>query len=187
MKNPLFVSKRIAFIICGALFLLSCGDAGIGFNISKEVPIATTVTLNTGFGGEITESLLSYNLDDISAFDDALDGSAIIESIQLNELSYEIGNITPDASLEVDLFNFSISADGAPVVLPIEIPELTSRSKTSIVINDTDLSSLSNQLLNAGTLDTDVTLDLDDLADLPPSITMEIVIYVDVTIRARDL
>ncbi len=202
MKNPLLIFNRIASVLCCVIFMLSCGDAGIGFNVSKELPVTISdITIpipDIDAPDEIADLLddvdppsesLNYNLNEVGAFDDALGDFQGFSSddILVNEMSYEITNISSTEEVNLDVLRITVNIGGSDLVLLEQTDVLSNQSKTPISLTDAQRSSIVDELLNAEQVNASVVFDLAEIPDSGEDIIFDFSLYFDVTLKARDL
>ncbi len=196
MKNPLLLFKRVALSVCCAILMLSCGDAGIGFNVSTEFPVTVPVTIEIPtVPSEIADLLdvnppseqFNYNLNEVGAFDDALGDLGGQDNIIVNELSYEIENISSSEEVPLDELTITINVGGAPLEIFRQTNTLTNQSKSPITLTDTQRSSIVNELFSSDRIDAQVVFDLSDIPDSGEDLVFDFTLYFDVTLKARDL
>lgn len=196
MKNPLLFFNRMALTVCCAILMLSCGDAGIGFNVSTEVPVTVPVTIEVPtVPSEIADLLdinppseqFDYNLNEVGAFDDALGDLGGQDNIIVNELSYQIENISSSEEVPLDELTISITVGGAPLEIFRQTNTLANQSKTTIALTEDQRTSIVNELFNSDRIDAVVVFDLSDIPDSGEDIVFDFTLYFDVTLKARDL
>lgn len=196
MKNPLLFFKRVALSLCCAILMLSCGDAGIGFNVSTEFPVTVPVTIEIPtVPSEIADLLdinppseeFNYNLNEVGAFDDALSDLGGQDNIIVNELSYEIENISSAEEVPLDELTITINIGGAPLEIFRQTNTLSNQSKSPIALTDAQRSSIVNELFNSDRIDAQVVFDLSDIPDSGEDLVFDFTLYFDVTLKARDL
>lgn len=196
MKNC-FKLQRGAILAFCALLLFGCGDAGIGFNVSKEFPVEVPITIEIPtVPSEIADLLdvnppseaFNYNLNEVGAFDDALDGlGGSADNIIVNELSYEITEISAAEEAPLDELTISVNIGGAPLEIFRQTDQLTNQSKTPITLTEAQRSSIVNELFNSDRVDATVVFDLSDIPSSGEDLVFNFTLYFDVTLRARDL
>lgn len=176
--------------------MLSCGDAGIGFNVSTEFPVTVPVTIEIpSVPSEIADLLdinppseaFNYNLNEVGAFDDALGDLGGQDNIIVNELSYEIENISSAEEVPLDELTITINIGGAPLEIFRQTNTLTNQSKSPITLTDEQRSSIVSELFNSDRIDAEVVFDLSDIPDSGEDLVFDFTLYFDVTLKARDL
>ena len=196
MKNPLRIFNRMALTVSCAILMLSCGDAGIGFNVSTEFPVTVPVTIEIPtIPSEIANLLdinppseeFNYNLNEVGAFDDALGELGGQDNIIVNELAYEIQNISASEEVPLDELTITINVGGSPLEIFRQTNTLANQSKTPITLTEAQRSSIVNELFNSDRIDASVVFDLSDIPDSGEDLIFDFTLYFDVTLKARDL
>ncbi|MFT4736298.1 MAG: hypothetical protein ACI8QD_000176 [Cyclobacteriaceae bacterium] len=167
-----------------AAMLFSCGEAGVGFNLSKNLPVTIPVSFpaagfdianfNPPASPPISEE---YDLSDLG--EDIND----IPEVLINELAFEISGIS--AAEEVDLDNLTIDlilSNNSRISLVPTLSRLENQALTVI------LSSPNPQLEQlASTLITDKRIAFEvifDFAEIPTvDLEFEYNLYFDVTAK----
>lgn len=179
-----------------SLIFMSCGEEGIGFNVSKEFPVDVPIDLpipGNPLGGLIDvdpeATSFDYDLSEVGGFDDALgelnDGGDVV----VNNLAYEITGVDADEELDLDELSISINLPSGAITIPLAQGTLSNLSKTDIPLTETQKASIVDELLNNERIDADVVFDLAELPADPNDrvILFDFVIYFDVTLKARNL
>ena len=196
MKKPLLLFKRIALNLCAAVVMLSCGDAGIGFNVSSEFPVTVPVIVEIPTIQSDIDALLNvnppsreftYNLNEVGAFNDALGELNRQDNIIVNEVAYEIENISASEEAPLDVMSITLTVAGAPLEVFRQTGTLTNQSKTLIELTDAQRSSIVNELFNAERIDAEVVFDLSAIPDSGEDLIFDFTLYFDITLKARDL
>ena len=199
MKNRIKFRRAAILPFC-ALILLACGDAGIGFNVSKEFPITVeNITIPIPDTPDAIADLLddvdppsqsfNYDLNEVGAFDDALDDFSNFTSddIIVNLMAYEIQNIIAAEEVNLDVLSITVNIAGTPLTLFEQTDVLTNQSKTAISLTEAQRSSIVDELLNAERIDATVLFDLADVPTNGEDIIFDFTLFFDVTLKARDL
>ncbi|MBV6644365.1 MAG: hypothetical protein KI790_02890 [Cyclobacteriaceae bacterium] len=191
MKRTLFVA-----VIAASLFASSCGEAGLGFNVSKEWPIDFPVDFPTGdfvglpgFDPPALEA--DYRLDDIDDFADALEDLDNSGAIVFNTMSYEISGVSTAEEFELDDVSVTVVLADNSTIEIFNFPDppagqdkvLTNISKTEIPLSSNELERLQQSLTTGGRIGTRVAF---DFAEAPTTdIEIDFRLFFDVTLRAR--
>lgn len=174
-----------------AAMLLSCGEAGVGFNVSTEAPLSTSFDIDIPTTPEGLNDLLninppsqqlSYSLDGVDAFADDLDD---LGDVVINAIYYQISDIEGE-ELNIDLDEFSITLIAGATQLPLVSQTnslLSNVAKTEIDLTQSQLDNLRDQLLGGGEIGAAVVF---DLASIPAGLTnlsIDYDMFFDVTIK----
>jgi hypothetical protein len=189
MKN-LFLA---AFI--GAISF-SCGDAGIGFNVAKEFPIDVPIDLpipGNPFPGVIDidpdASSFQYDLTEIGAFDDALDGLDDLGAIIVNGISFEVNGVDPEEELDLDELRLDIILPSGTLTFPLITGKLENKPKTSITLTQAQKESIVEELFNAKEISSEVVFDLGSIPTDPEdrTVSIDFTAHFDILLKARNL
>lgn len=190
MKNSLFkngVFRNTLFLTIMSLFLFSCGDAPVGFNVSKNFPVALPVTFDAsfiagipGFNPPAIEA--PYDLESVPGFEDALAESDF--EIVFNDMSYEITDVSAAEEFDLDEIVFSVAITGGPTLDLVQVTgRLTNIPETPMGLTQTERDQLRDALSGTGGFTTSVTF---DFAEAPTTnIDINVNILVDVTLKVR--
>ncbi len=189
--------KNLTIITALAILACSCGDAGVGFNVGKEFPIAIPIEFSDipdgipdGFGNfnpPAFEESVDYTLAKVDAFDGIDIGEVVVKGF-----AYEIRGIEAIANenIEVEAMSLVFSANNNAFAT-IDIASqfngniFENISKTALNENEFDADVLSGLLLQGGVIKGEVTF---DFAEVPTTnFDFEFVLYFDVLLKARDL
>ncbi|MDH5608416.1 MAG: hypothetical protein OEY56_02970 [Cyclobacteriaceae bacterium] len=182
MKQPYI------FIACLGWIMFSCGDAGVQFNVSKELPVsapfnvpipADPLDLQNLLDVNPPSQTISYSLSNVTAFSDASQNNQI-GAVVFNGMSYEISGIDSlEAGISLDEFSIFIDT----IQLTTQAGNLANSGKVALTTQHA--SSIEAQLLAGNPIDARVVF---DLASIPPGIdtlNFDFTLYFDVTIKAR--
>ncbi len=197
-KNPL--SLLLAILVLTLTF--SCGEEGIGFNVSKEFPVDVPISIDIpdpdvdpGALDLINDLLnvnppsetIDYNLNEVGAFDDALDGLGDEESIQVNGLFYEILDVSANEEVNLDELSITVNIAGSDLTLLDITSRLTNVEKTAISLTEAQRSSIIGELRQSERISSSVVFDLSEIPADNSDLEFTFRMYFDVTLRARDL
>ena len=180
--------------------LISCGEAGFGFDVAAEVPvdpgeIVIDVPPAT-FNLDPDQFTFSYNLNDVDGFQDAIDELNRQDArVFLIGISYEISGVN-DANdtfdeavpVEVNRVDFNLSSGTVSADLPLSGGTLQNVSKTPLDIT-TIKSVVEDELLNRQGFTMDFVFDAGVVTPPPVAdiIDFDILVYFDVALRVRNI
>ena len=194
--------KKLNFLITGILFAItSCGDAGVGFDVTADFPVTGPVNFvipaspftDQNVNPDVTE--INYSLNEVDAFSDALNdlesqGGISPDDIEIIELSYEINGISSDEQLPIEENSLDVNTASGTVNIPIiSGGGLTDVSKTVIPLSTTDKSAIINELQRASNIDTDIIVDIGTIptSSVEQPIVFDFKLYFNVLLKVRDL
>jgi len=171
------------------LFLLavSCGDAGVGFNVSRRVPVMFDIfvpgndpSIQTNFPS-FTEP---FRLKDVGTFENVLSDLAENDGVVINAITYAIGNVSDEERAAVDGISLNVSSSTGEEVNELDVSgTLQSTPETTTGIDDDGVAVIEGLLTNNKEVDNTVIF---DFAELPTSdLAFTLIIYYDVTLRVR--
>ena len=180
------------------LATVSCGDAGIGFNIRKPVPIDVPVeipipdrddaaAINNLLVVNPPSRTLVYDISEIEAFESALDGIQGSESIVVNSLAYQFSGLDPEEEVDMDGMLISVTTLGETLDLLNVRRRLQNIDRTPISLTDAEREAMAFALANGEAVTANMTFDLAEVPAAVDSITFDYSLIFDITIRARDL
>ena len=189
MKNTKHMRRLLSYFSIATL-LFACGEAGVGVNLSKELPItvpfdiavptAPADLINLLDVNPPSESL-NYSLDGVDAFADDLDN---LGEVTINSISYEISDIdATEAGVELDEFSVTIMFGTVPVKVVSQVNQnLSNSGKQLISISDQDMLELQNQLFGGGNIGAEVIFDLKSIPSGLDNLSINYTMYFDVTV-----
>lgn len=169
------------------LALAACGDAGVGFNVSKKVPINfhifvagndPNVELNPP---AFTET---FRLADVGSFEDVLSNLAAEDGVIINGITYSISEVSIGEEVALDEISLSVASSSAQQINVLAITgRLQNTAETNAGVNDQDTEIIKNILTNFREVDNTMTF---DFAEVPPTdLEFVFTLYYDVTLRVR--
>jgi len=187
----------LAVLIGGVIY--SCGDAGIGFNVGKEFPVEVPLDIpipgnplgGTGLLVDVDPDAetFKYDLNEVGAFDGALDGLDDVGSIIVNGIAFEINGVDPDEELDLDELRLDINLPSGVLSFQLSTGDLTNLPKTSIALTDAQKQSIVDELFRAKNIDSEVVIDFGSIpSDTEDrTVTLDFTAYFDILLKARDL
>ncbi|MEM9326931.1 MAG: hypothetical protein AAGA85_14790 [Bacteroidota bacterium] len=193
-------NRTLAFSFMALTFMAitACGDAGVGFNVSKAVPITIQADIpipDRGNAEAVNDLLvvnppsitLEYDISEIEAFESALDGLQGSESIIINSLAYEFSDISEEEEVDMDAMVITMETQRSSVDLLNVRRRLQNISRTPISLTDEQREDLASTIANAEPITANVLFDLSELPASADSIIFNYSLIFDITVRARDL
>ncbi len=187
--------KNLLLIALVAAFAFSCGDAGVGFNVGKEFPIAIPVEFSDipegipDFLGKLNppafEESIDYSLDAVGTFD-GVDNAEVV----VNGFAYEITGIeaAQNENIEVEAMTLVFKTDQftiASIDIGSQFTGNTFNNLSKRDVSNFNAAGLSELLENGGKIIGEVTF---DFAEVPTqNFDFEFILYFDVLLKARDL
>ncbi|MEQ8240216.1 MAG: hypothetical protein RIA69_13440 [Cyclobacteriaceae bacterium] len=184
----------LAVLVGGVIY--SCGDAGIGFNVGKEFPIEVPIEIpipGNPLGGLIDidpdAETFKYDLNEVGAFDGALDGLDDVGSIVVNGIAFEIEGVDADEQLDLDELRLDINLPSGVLSFQLATGDLQNLPKTSIALTQAQKESIVDELFNSKQLDSEVVIDFGSIPSDPNdrTVTIDFTAYFDILLKARDL
>ncbi len=180
------------------LGITACGDAGVGFNITKAVPITVPVNIpipDPSDAGAVDRLLnlnppsktVVYDLNDIEAFEGALDGLRDQESIIINSLAYQFEGLDSNEEVDMDGMLITLNTFDTNLDLLNVRRRLQNIDRTPISLTQEAGDAMVRALTSGEPVTADIVFDLAELPADADSITFDYSLIFDITIRARDL
>ncbi len=200
MKTP----SKIRFMARTCLFLLlatqivSCGEEGIGFNVRKDFPVDVPILIEVPDPGDTDQiddllnvnppsETFTYDLNQVGAFDDALEGLQGQDNIILHGVFYEVTGVDATEEVGLDQLEISVEVAGSDLVLLDIRTTLTNVPRTSISLSDAQRSAIVEELFRSDRINSQVVFDLSELPANNNDLTFNYLMYFDVELKARDL
>ena len=182
--------RRLLSYFSFAAMLFACGEAGVGVNLSKELPVTIPFDVEVPTVPSALEDLLnvnppseslSYSLDGVDAFADDLDN---IGEVTINSISYEISDIdAQEAGVELDEFSVTIQFGTVPVQVVSQVDQnLSNSGKQLIDLTAAELEELQTQLFGGSPISAEVIFDLKSIPPDVSNLSISYTMYFDVTI-----
>lgn len=175
----------------GILLLLlgtiACGDAGIGFNITRKIAVDFNVSV-TGNDPSIETDRPEFNrpfrLTDVGAFEDVLSDLADADGVVINSITYSISEVSPDEEVSLDQITLSVASVSAEQINVLGITgTLQNTPETTAGVSAADTETIQEILKNFKEVDNRLTF---DFAEVPTSdLDFIFTLYYDVTLRVR--
>ncbi len=180
--------------------LISCGEAGFGFDVAAEVPVDPgEIVIPVPAASTILDPnpfTFNYDLNDVDGFADAVDElNRQGAQVYLLGISYEISGVNDpgdtfneSVGVTTNRVDFNLSSGVVSVDLPLSGGILQDVPKTALDI--TSLKSVvENELLSRQGFTMDFVFDASAvLAPSDPEIVdFNVLIYFDVALRVRDI
>lgn len=174
-----------------ALLAISCGDAGVGFNIGKEFPVEIPVDIPAAELGDV--NIPGINPPPVTREEEySLEGAGYddlnnLEEVLVKGLAYEISGVESNEQVNLDQLTITLENQFGTTIAEIDITssQLSNVSKTSIG-NAAGLNALKQALDNQEDI---VVITTFDFAEIPSSgnIDFDFTLYFDVVAKVRDL
>ncbi|MFY0687022.1 MAG: hypothetical protein JXQ90_07655 [Cyclobacteriaceae bacterium] len=201
--------RTIIPMLALALVISSCGDAGLTFTLSKELPISVPFEVpfpdfpDLGAAAQFLDDLsqdppaeeINYSLDDVGSFAEYTEG--LFEkggSVALNAISYQIDGVdASENAIQLDEFAIRIRLEDGTILNMLNQTgdPLQNVAKTEMVMSTMDRDQLQNALLNGEAIDANIVFDLARLSASAiselESMSFDFTMYFDATIKTWDL
>lgn len=192
----------LTFLSVFTFTLVSCGEAGIGFNVTKEVPVDVpifidipdpevdanaTALINDLLNVNPPSESFNYNLNEVGAFDDALEDIGDEESIVVNAIFYEVTGVDESEEVLLDELSVTVTIAGEPLTLLSFRAQLSDTEKRPISLTEAQKESIIAELRSSEEINSEVIFDLSELPSSSEDINFDFRMYFDLTLRARDL
>ena len=192
----------LTFLSVITFTLVSCGEAGIGFNVTKEVPVDVpifidipdpevdanaTALINDLLNVNPPSESFNYNLNEVGAFDDALEDIGDEESIVVNAIFYEVTGVDESEEVLLDELSVTVTIAGEPLTLLSFRAQLSDTEKRPISLTEAQKESIIAELRSSEEINSEVIFDLSELPSSSEDINFDFRMYFDLTLRARDL
>ncbi len=180
--------------------LLSCGEAGFGFDVAAEVPVQPDEIIidvpPATFNLDPDQFTFSYNLNEVDGFQDAIDElNRQGARVYLLGISYEVSGVNDsgdtfdeEVPVEVNRVDFNLSTGTVSADLPLSGGTLQNVPKTPLDIT-TIKGVIEDELLDRQGFTMDFVFDAGTV--VPPLVSdiidFEILVYFDVALRVRDI
>jgi hypothetical protein len=169
------------------LMFAGCGDAGIGFNITRNVPIIFKVVVpGNDPGVEINPPAFTqtFRLSDVSTFQDALSDLAESDAVTVNSVTYAITDVSTEEEVELDEISLSVASEVTQQRSVLAITgKLQNTSERSAGVNDSDTGTIEQILTTYKEVDNTLTF---DFAEAPASdLDFTFTLYYNITLRVR--
>jgi len=181
--------KRIFKTLVVLLVLVStaCGDAGIGFNVSKKVPVVFNISIQ-GNDPDIEVNppafTETFRLSDVGSFEDALSELAETDGVVVNSVSYAIAEVSAQEEIQIDQISLSVASTAAQQINVLNITgtlQNTPESPAGVGNEDTEL--IKDILTNFKEVENTLTF---DFSEVPASdLDFVFTLYYDITLRVR--
>lgn len=183
MKN--YFSPAVTFLLP---LLFACGDEGLGFNITKNVPVEFVIEIpaNDPAVQEIPPSFTeTFRLADVGAFEDVLSNLAETGGgVTINAITYSITEVSEEEEVTVDEIRLSVSSSSAEQLNVLGISgTLRNTAATDAGVVDSDVQMITEILTNYKEVDNTLIFYFSEL----PATDLHFVftLYYDVTLRVR--
>ena len=192
----------LTFLSVFTFTLVSCGEAGIGFNVTKEVPVDVpifidipdpevdanaTALINDLLNVNPPSESFNYNLNEVGAFDDALEDIGDEESIVVNAIFYEVTGVDESEEVLLNELSVTVTIAGEPLTLLSFRAQLSDTEKRPISLTEAQKESIIAELRSSEEINSEVIFDLSELPSSSEDINFDFRMYFDLTLRARDL
>ncbi len=170
-----------------SLLAFSCSDAGVGFNLSRKVPIVFEIYVpGNDLGVEpVTPSFTeTFRLSDVKAFKNVLEDLAENDAVTINFVSYTITEVDSDEEIAIDAINLTVVsiAEQKDNVLAIT-GSLKNTPEGDAGVKAADKTVISNILTTYKEVDNTLTFDFPEIPDT--DLNFIFTLYYDVTLRVR--
>ncbi len=165
----------------------ACGDEGVGFNITKKVPVIFNVEIPANDPVVLIsppDFIETYRLRDVGAFDDVLSNLDETNGLIVNEISYSITEVDPDEEITIDEIRLNVTSSGAEQRSVLGISgTLQNTPETKATVTSSDINIIAEILLNYQEVDNILVF---YLPEAPANdLNFVVTLYYDVTVRAR--
>ncbi len=181
--------KRTLKVLALGIGILStaCGDAGIGFNISKKIPITFDIFIQGNDPGiEINPPTFSetFRLSDVESFEDVLSDIPGEDGIVVNSITYAIVDISGEEEVPVEQITLSVQGGSASPITILDITgTLQNIPETSAGIESEDTEQVKTILKNLKEVENILVF---NFAEVPANdLDFAFVLYYDITLRVR--
>jgi hypothetical protein len=179
-----FCWSSIPFLL---LMFAGCGDAGIGFNITRNVPIIFEIAVpgnNPGIEIDPPAFNKTFRLSDVTAFKDALSDLAESDAVTINSVTYAITDVSTEEEVELDEISLSVASEVTQQRSVLAITgKLQNTSERSAGVNDSDTGTIEQVLTTYKEVDNTLTF---DFAEVPTSdLNFTFTLYYNITLRVR--
>jgi hypothetical protein len=182
MKKLFRTTAPLVLLLFGA-----CGDAGIGFNITRNVPIVFKITVpGNDPGVEINPPAFTqtFRLADVTAFQDVLSDLAASDAIAVNSITYSIADVSHEEEVPIDNISLTLTSATEEQVSVLDITgSLRNIPETPAGVNDTDRNGVKEILTHYQEVDNTLTF---DFAEVPASdLNFTFTLFYNITLRVR--
>lgn len=167
--------------------LFACGDEGLGFNITKNVPVEFIIEIpaNDPAVQETPPSFTeTFRLADVGAFEDVLSNLAETGGVTINSITYSITEVSEEEEVTLDEIRLSVSSSSAEQLNVLGISgTLRNTPETDAGVVDSDVQMITEILTNYKEVDNTLIFYFSEL----PATDLNFVftLYYDVTLRVR--
>lgn len=182
------MKKLFSWACClQSLLLSSCGQEGIGFNITRKVPVVFEIAIAANDPSveethpDFTEA---FRLADTGSFRDVLSDLAEADGVTINSVTYSITEVSEEEEITLDEIRLSVASSDAEQLNVLGISgTLRNTPETEAGVSDADVALIEEILTNYHEVDNTLIFDLGEV----PSNELNFVftLYYDVTLRAR--
>ncbi|MFT4738224.1 MAG: hypothetical protein ACI8QD_000277 [Cyclobacteriaceae bacterium] len=167
----------------------ACGDVGIAINVSKELPIKVTFQQNIDSVSIALEELVSYNLEDVDAFEEYLPRIEEAGKLQLNQLSFSLDSISDlESQSIIDLLEIRVFNAGDTLLVwdnPSQL--LQNQAQSAIPIPQATIDKIQGWLFNKETVYTLINFELGGVPQTLGEVKFQFTVYFDATLKARNI
>lgn len=166
---------------------VACGDAGIGFNITRKVAVDFNVFVpgnDPGIETDRPEFNEPFRLKDVGAFEDVLSDLADADGVVINSITYSISEVSPAEEVSLDQITLSVASISAEQINVLGVTgTLQNTPESTAGVSATDTETIQEILKNFKEVDNRLTF---DFAEIPSSdLDFIFTLYYDVTLRVR--
>lgn len=189
--------KQTTLALALSVLVMSCGDAGVGFDVTADYPVEAPVDISlpsSPIDVNPDFTTINYNLNDVDAFQDALDdlqnqGGISPEDIEIIALSYEINGVDNSENVPLDEVAIDLNSSSGTFNIPIITGQLSNQPKTEITLTSVAKDAIISDLQRRSQIDADLIVDLGTISAGSTSqiVDFEFKLYFNVLLRVRDL